>query len=160
MNLAGVITTVAGNGTGAYGGDGHAATAAELYRPYAVALDAAGDIFIADFGNQRIREVNLAGVITTVAGNGTAAYGGDGGPATSAWLSYPEGVAVDAAGDLFIADTDNNRVREVSHATGTITTVAGNGTSGYAGDGGPAASGEIDTPASVAVDASGSVLHR
>ena len=121
-----IITTVVGNRTAGYGGDGGQATAAEINQPQAVAVDAAGDIFIADTNNNVIREVNHAtGVITTVAGNGTAGYSGDGGPATAAQLDAPEGVAVDAAGDLFIADTNNNVVREVNHATGVITTVAG-----------------------------------
>ena len=123
-----VITTVAGNGSVCYNGDGIRATAAELQYPDAVALDSAGDLFIADSGNNRIREVNHAtGVITTVAGNGTAGYSGDNGPATAAELSSPECVAVDSAGDLFIADSGNNVIREVNHATGVITTVAGNG---------------------------------
>ena len=92
-------------------------------------MDSAGDLFIADTDNNRIREVNHAtGVITTVAGNGTQGYSGDNGPATAAELMLPRGVAVDSAGDLFIADADNNRIREVNHATGVITTVAGNGT--------------------------------
>ena len=132
VNLAtGVITTVAGNGTAGYSGDNGPATAAELANPAGVAVDAAGDLFIADTGNDRIREVNLAtGVITTVAGNGTDGYSGDDGPATAAELNYPAGVAVDSAGDLFIADSGNNRIREVNHATGVITTVAGNGDGG------------------------------
>ena len=132
VNLAtGVITTVAGNGTCGYSGDNGPATAAELDDPTGVAVDSAGDLFIADSGNNRIREVNHAtGVITTVAGNGTAGYSGDNGPATAAELTSPNGVAVDSAGDLFIADTGNDRIREVNHATGVITTVAGNGTCG------------------------------
>ena len=98
-------------------------------------------------GNNRIREVNLAtGVITTVAGNGTGGYSGDNGPATAAELDDPRGVAVDAAGDLFIADYGNNLVREVNHATGVITTVAGNGIDGYSGDNGPATAAELDHP--------------
>ena len=115
MNHAtGVITTVAGNGTAGYSGDGGPATAAKLAYPSGVAVDAAGNLFIADTYNNRIREVNYAtGVITTVAGIGALGYGGDGGPATVSELSHPSGAVVDAAGDLFIADAGNNRIREV-----------------------------------------------
>ena len=124
-----------------------------------MAVDSAGDIFIADTGNNRIREVNHAtGVITTVAGNGTAGYSGDGGPATAAELDVPAGVAVDAAGDIFIADTATTRIREVNHATGMITTVAGNGTPGYSGDGGPATAAELNYPEGVAVDTAGDLF--
>ena len=130
-----------------YSGDNGPATAAELDDPTGVAVDSAGDLFIADSGNNVIREVNHAtGVITTVAGNGTAGYSGDSGPATAAELDDPAGVAVDSAGDLFIADTGNNVIREVNHATGVITTVAGNGTAGYSGDDGPATAAELSAP--------------
>ena len=155
----GLITTVAGNGTDGYSGDGYAATGAEFNFPNAVAVDAAGDVFIADSGNNVIREVDLStGLITTVAGNGTCGYSGDGGPATSAELSYPTGVAVDAKGDLFIADSGNNVVREVTSSTGLITTVAGNGTGGYSGDGYAATSAQLDDPTGVAVDAAGHIF--
>ena len=135
-HATGAITTVAGNGTYGYSGDGGPATAAELANPDGVAVDSAGDLFIDDSNNSRIREVNLAtGTITTIAGNGTYGYTGDGGAATAAELSHPLGIAVDSAGDLFIADSGNNVIREVNLATGTITTVAGNGTRGFTGDG-------------------------
>ncbi len=157
-HATGVITTVAGNGTGGYSGDNGPAAAAELYYPGGVAVDAVGDLFIGDTNNQRIREVNHAnGVITTVAG-GTIAYSGDAGLATAAQLYQPGGVAVDAAGDIFIADTYNQRIREVNHATGVITTVAGNGTQGYSGDNGPATAAELNNPASVAIDAAGDIF--
>ena len=114
-----------------YGGDGGQATAASSYDPFSVAVDASGDLFIADSHNNRIREVNAStGVITTVAGNGTAGYSGNGGQATAAELNDPCGIAVDASGDLFIADTGNNCIREVNASTHVITTVAGNGTCG------------------------------
>ena len=117
-----------------------------------MAVDGSGDIFIADTGNQRVREVNSStGNIGTVAGNGTAGYLGDGGLATATELKSPWSVAVDAKGDLFIADSGNNRLREVS-ASGIITTLAGNGTSGYAGDGGPASAAELAGPEGVALD--------
>ena len=150
----GVIATVAGTGTGDYSGDGGPATSAKLYDPVGVAVDAAGNLYIADLANYRIRKVSN-GVITTVAGNGTPGYGGDNGPATSAQLNVPEGVTVDAAGNLYIADRDNNRVRKV--ANGVITTIAGNGTAGYSGDGGPAISAELNGPLGIAVDAAGNI---
>jgi sugar lactone lactonase YvrE len=157
VSASGVITTVAGNGVGGYSGDGGPATSARLNGPSGVAVDAAGNLFIADTYNLRIREVSVSGVITTVAGNGTQGYSGDGGPATSAQLNRPFRVAVDAAGDLFIADTYNQRVREVS-VSGVITTVAGNGTQGYSGDGGPATSAQLYFPQGVAVDAAGNLF--
>jgi len=153
---SGIITTVAGNGTQGYSGDGDAATSAQLAWPYGVAIDAAGNLYIADYFNYRIRKVDAAtGVITTVAGNGTKGYSGDGDAATSAQLAWPTGVAVDVAGNLFIADKNNQRIRKVDAATGVITTVAGNGTYGYSGDGGPATSAQLNFPYGMAVDAAG-----
>ena len=154
-----VIATVAGNGTYSYSGDGGPATAAQLYLPNDCVLDSAGDMFIADTANNRIREVNaLTGVITTVAGNGTAGYAGDNGPASAAELDNPAGIAVDSLGDLFIADVSNNRIREVNHATGVITTIAGNGTSGISGDNGPAIAAALDKAGGVVLDAAGNVF--
>jgi streptogramin lyase len=152
---SGIITTAAGSGTEGFGGDGGPATAAELFKPAALAVDAAGDLFIADTANNRVRKVSPSGIITTVAGNGTSGFGGDGGPATAAQLSLVGGLAVDAAGDLYIADTDNSRVREVSAADGTIATVAGAGTTGFGGDGGPATAAPLNLPQGLAVDAAG-----
>lgn len=114
----GIITTIAGNGTGAFSGDGGAATNASLYAPVALALDAFGNLFIADDRNERIRQVDTNGIITSVAGNGVAAYSGDGGPATAASLRFPLGLAVDNAGNLLIADAANNRVRKVTRVQG------------------------------------------
>jgi sugar lactone lactonase YvrE len=152
----GVISTIAGNGTAGYLGDGSAATSAELHSPSGVAVDAAGNLYIADQLNNVIRMVTATtGVITTVAGNGTAGYAGDGGAATSAELNQPSYVALDSAGDLYIADGMNNRIREVNAVTSIITTVAGNGIAGYAGDGTAATSAELNNPTSVAVDAVG-----
>lgn len=145
VSPGGTITTLAGNGTGGYSGDGGPAVAASLNGPKGVAVDAAGNLYIADTGNGRIRKVTPAGSITTVAGNGQAAYSGDGGPATAASLNAPKGLAVDAAGSLYIADTDNFRVRKVSPG-GTITTAAGNGRQGYSGDGGPATAASLYEP--------------
>ena len=155
----GIITTVAGNGMPGYSGDGSAATSAELYGPGVVAVDSAGNLFIVELKNNRVRKVAAGtGTITTVAGIGTPGYSGDGGPATSAELNYPSGVDVDNAGNLFIADTDNHRIREVTANTGTITTVAGNGTAGYDGDGGAATSAELNGPAGVRVDGAGNLF--
>jgi uncharacterized repeat protein (TIGR01451 family) len=154
----GVITTVAGNGTPGYSGDGGLAVNAQLYWPIAVKVDAAGNLYITDFHSNRIRKVTAAtGVITTVAGNGAAGYNGDGGLATNADLNSPVYTAVDAAGNLYIADRDNYRIRKVSATTGVITTVAGNGSPGTIGDGGPATSAELYFPEGVAVDAAGNL---
>ena len=154
----GNIETIAGNGVPGYTGDGNAAIGAELNGPYGVAVDKAGNVYIADTGNQRIREVVLAtGNIVTIAGNGTPGYNGDGIAAIGAELNGPYGVAVDSAGNLYIADTGNQRVREVVMATGNIGTVAGNGTSGYNGDGIAATGAELNSPRGVAVDSSGNV---
>jgi uncharacterized protein (TIGR03437 family) len=125
-----------------------------LAYPSGVAVDSAGSLFIADSNNNRIRKVSN-GVITTVAGDGVPGYSGDNGPATSAQLAYPSGVAVDSAGSLFIADSNNNRIRKVSG--GVITTIAGNGTEGYSGDGGPATSAELSLPFDIAMDSAGNV---
>ena len=154
VGLDGRIHTVAGNGTAGAGGDGGPATNAFLNGPAAVALDGLGNLFIADQGNQRIRRVDGRGIITTVAGTGRAAYSGDGGAAVSAALNLPAAVAVDAAGNVFIADLANNRIRRVD-ATGRITTVAGAGGYGFAGDGGPAVAAWLKNPAGLAVDGAG-----
>src|SRR6266581_2875799 len=137
-----VISTVAGNGRVGFSGDGGPATGTTLASPSGVAVDAAGNLYIADHGHNRIRKVNTDGIITTVAGNGTFGFSGDGGLATSANLWGPTGVAVDAAGNLYIADYGNNRIRRVN-TDGIITTVAGNGTAGLSGDGGLATSASL-----------------
>ena len=149
------VTTLAGASTAGFSGDGGAATSAQLRSPYGTAVDAAGNLFIADAFNQRIRRVDAAtGVISTVAGTGTSGFSGDGGAATSAQFNNPVGVAVDAAGNLFIADRSNQRIRKVT-AAGVISTVAGTGTSGFSGDGGAATSAQLAGPSGVAVDAAG-----
>ncbi len=154
MVSKGVITTVAGNGTPGYTGDNGPATSAQLDAPYGVAVDSAGNLYIADSVNNVIRKVSK-GVITTVAGNGTCCFSGDNGPATSAQLFTPVAVAVDSAGNLYIADFGNNIVRKVSN--GVITTVAGNGTPSFGGDNLQATSAELDQPTGVAVDSSGNL---
>ncbi|HEX7415421.1 MAG TPA: NHL repeat-containing protein, partial [Bacteroidia bacterium] len=156
VTTTGIISTFAGNGTWSYSGDGGQATAAEFKTPTGVAIDAVGNLYIADYYNSRIRKVNTAGIISTFAGNGTAGYSGDGGQATSAELHYPFGVAVDASGNLYIADNQNNRVRKVN-SSGIISTIAGNGTAGYNGDGWNATAAELQEPTSIAFDASGNV---
>jgi hypothetical protein len=156
-NSIGTIITAAGNGTAGYGGDGGAALAASLNNPFDVVLDAVGNIFIADTGNNRIRKVTHNGIITTVAGNGVPAYAGDGGTATNACLHSPEGVALDSAGNLYIADEDNQRIRKVD-VKGTITTVAGNGIGGYSGDGGAATNARLFYPKNVILDAHGNLF--
>ena len=147
---AGIISTYAGTGSAGYTGDGGQATAARLYAPYGLAIDAAGDLFIADDGNNTVRMITPAGIITTVAGNGTGGSTGTGGQATSAELDEPTGVAVDASGNLYIADSYNNEIREVT-TDGVIHDFAGTGTTGDTGDGGQATSAEIHDPSMVAV---------
>src|SRR5439155_1238793 len=142
---SGVISTVAGNGTHGFSGDGGPATSAQLAffsGGSGVAVDVAGNLYISDNGNNRVRKVTADGVISTVAGNGTFGFSGDEGPATSAQLNFPLGVAVDSAGNLYIADSDNTRRRKVT-AGGVISTVAGNGTSGFSGGQGPATSAQL-----------------
>ena len=154
--LAQTISTVAGTGTAGYSGDGAPASAASVRFPAGAATDIAGNVYFADAANHRVRKIAVDGTITSLAGNGSMAYFGDGGPATSASLSFPSAVAVDAAGNVYIADTGNSRVRKVS-ATGTITTVAGNGTIGSSGDNGLATAASLYYPASVALDAAGNI---
>jgi Secretion system C-terminal sorting domain len=142
VDASGIINTFVGDGTGGYSGDGGAATAAKVDQPADVATDNAGNLYIVDQNNNRIRKVDTFGIITTIAGNGTAGYSGDGGPATAAKLNWPCAVAVDNWGCIYIGDFENNRVRKIN-TSGIITTFAGNGTSGYSGDGGPATAAEI-----------------
>jgi hypothetical protein len=155
----GIIDTYAGTGFYAYTGDGGPATAASINFPAGLALDGAGDLFLADEGNGMIRRVDAqTGTIDRFAGNGTFSFGGDGGPATDAMFSNPRDLAVDSAGNLFVADMLNNRIRKVDRTTGTISTVAGSGDWGYVqGDGGPATSAWLNLPEGVAVDDAGNI---
>jgi hypothetical protein len=152
VDTNGIINTIAGTNSAGFSGDGGLAINAELDSSSGVAVDSSGNVFIADEGNNRIRKVDVTGTITTLAGNGSASYSGDGGPATNASLNRPYGVAVDSSGNVFIVDEGNNRIRKVD-VNGTITTLAGNGSAGYAGDGGPATNASLNQPYGVAVDA-------
>ncbi|MHB1935628.1 MAG: NHL domain-containing protein [Acidobacteriaceae bacterium] len=154
--VTGIITTVVGNGQQGYAGDGGAAANAQLDLPAGVAVDAMGNLFIADTGNNVVRKVNpQTGVITTVAGNGTAGYQGDLGPATAAELNHPAAIAVDKAENIFIADSVNNRVRRVDAGTGILTLYAGDGSATYNGDGMQATLAALNNPQGLAVDAAG-----
>jgi trimeric autotransporter adhesin len=196
LSSAGGLSTVAGNGTPGYGGDGGAATSAQLNTPSGVAVDSAGNLYIADFSNNRIRKVTPTGTISTVAGNGNTGYTGDGGTATNAQIAVARGVAVDGSGNLYIADTGNNAVRRVTPAgiintiaivnnpvgiatdslgnvyatdgssqvyeiypfsTPIVVTLAGNGSSGYTGDGGLGTSGQLFGPTGIALDSHGNI---
>jgi len=164
VDVNGVITTVAGNGNAGWSGDGGMATNAEISAPCAVAVDASGNLFIADSSYGLIRKVDTSSIITTVAGCGNG-YSGDGGAATNARMSGVSGVAIDSVGNLFIADSNNNRVRKVD-TNGIITTVAGNGYTtningdiygGYSGDGGAATNAELDGPIGITIDGLGNL---
>jgi sugar lactone lactonase YvrE len=156
----GTITTIAGTGSPGFAGDGAAATAAQLWLPVAVAVDAGGNLYIADSNNQRIRKVT-GNIIRTIAGNGEELYAGDGAAATSAALDTPTGVAVDASGNVYIADRHNQRVRRIAAADGTISTIAGSGTASFSGsfsgDGATATSATLAKPSGVSVDAAGNI---
>lgn len=150
------IITIAGSGVATFSGDGGLATAAALNHPRGMAFDAAGNIFIADLDNSRVRKIDTSGTITTVAGTGTAGFSGDGGAAINAMLNQPQAVAIDASGNLIIADTQNRRIRKVD-SSGTITTIAGTGVEGYSGDGGLATQAMLHQAVDLAVDGSGAI---
>jgi sugar lactone lactonase YvrE len=154
VDTVGNITIIAGTGTQGFSGDLGPATSATLDSPQGLALDTAGNLYIADTHNQRIRKLNLTtGVITTIAGS-TSGFSGDGASATSAQLSLPTALALDSSGNLYIADTGNHRIRKLNLTTSFITMIAGNGTQGYSGNLGPATSAAIDSPTGIALDAS------
>lgn len=154
----GTLTTVAGDGTQGFFGDGGPATSAELDSPCGVAVANSGDLYVADTHNHRIRRIVAStGTISTIAGTGSPGFSGDGGSAVSATLAAPTALVPNAAGDLLIADTRNHRIRRISATNGTISTVAGDGAQGFAGDGGPATSAELDSPSGLALDSSGNL---
>lgn len=155
----GLISTIAGTGTGGYNGDGILAVNAQIYNPTALAFDGNGDLFFSDRFNHRIRKITMStGIISTVAGTGTLGYNGDGILATTAQINYPNNVSFDANGDLFIADWQNNRVRKVDMSTGIITTIAGTGTGGYNGDGIAATTAQLSGPAAIIFDNAGNTF--
>ena len=156
VDTSGTVTTIAGTGEEGNSGDGGPAVEAQLDQPTRVAVDGAGNLYIADFSNHRIRRVDASGTITTIAGTGEGGYGGDGGEAVVAKLFWPSGLAVDGSGNLYIAEYNNHRVRKVD-TSGTITTVAGTGVKGFSGDNGPATEARLASPRDVAVDASGNL---
>ncbi len=150
------IITVAGNGTPAYYGDGGQATAAEIQNPAGVYVDGAGNLYFADQGNNCIRKVNSSGIISTVGGNNNGGFSGDGGQATAAEISSPQGIFADRFGNIFFTDFFNNRVREIN-TSGVINTLAGLGVNSYSGDGGPASVAELNAPSGVVTDTLGNV---
>ncbi len=152
----GIITTIAGTGTGGYNGDGIAATAAQIWYPSALVFDGNGDLYFTDRGNSRIRKVTTAtGIISTVAGTGSAGYNGDGILATTAQLWAPNDINVDASGNLYIADWTNHRVRKVDKSTGLISTIVGTGIGSYNGDGIAATAAQINGPCGILFDNTG-----
>jgi uncharacterized protein (TIGR03437 family) len=152
----GVITTVAGTGSGGTLGDGGPALSAQLLSPESIAIDGAGNLYIADFGNNRVRKVSTNGIITTVAGTGGFGYLGDGGPATGAQFYYISAVAIDPSGNLLIADENNSRVRRVT-SDGNIATIAGDGVAGFVFKSSPATSASLYAPSALAVGGNGTV---
>jgi sugar lactone lactonase YvrE len=152
----GIITTICGTGSGGYAGDGGPATAAHMETPGGACVDIAGNIYIPDYDNQRIRKVNAStGVITTIAGTGVNGYSGDGSQATNAKLSYPNSICTDNTGNIFFSEFGNSTIRKIDAITGVITTTAGTALQGYTGDGGPATAAKLNQPNSVFIDSHG-----
>ena len=156
LAASGDISTVAGTGAFGYNGDDIAATAADLNAPRGIAFDSAGNLYIGDQGNARVRKVDTGGTITTVAGTGVGGFSGDGGLATDARLNAPRDVVIDSAGNIYISDSNIHRVRKVDTG-GIITTIAGNGLAGYTGDGVAATSTRLNSPRDLALDSSGNL---
>lgn len=154
----GLISTIAGTGTAGFSGDGGAATAAQINQPTSLTFDSNGDLYFTDRGNQRVRKITKSsGIITTIAGTGAAGFNGDGISATTAQLNYPNEVAFDSAGNLFVSDWQNQRVRKVDKLTGTITTIAGTGVAGYNGESIPAVTAQIHGPCGIIFDIGGNI---
>jgi trimeric autotransporter adhesin len=157
VNASGIISTIAGQvGNPGYNGDGIAATSAQINMAIGIAVDTTGNVYIGDNYNNRVRIINTSGIINTLAGNGNAAFSGDGGPATAAELNWPDHLFIDKNQNLYFGDWSNDRVREIN-TSGIISTVAGNGASGFTGDGGPATAAELRGPSGVVVSLAGNV---
>ena len=157
VDTKGNMTQFAGTGESGYDGDGGKATDAKLKLPAGLTFDKRGNLYIADRNNHRVRKVDTRGIITTVAGNGTAGFSGDGGKATKAMLKHPSGIAVDDKGNIFISDRSNDRIRVVN-SKGIISTYAGNGIDGAKGDSGPATKGQLSKPFGLALDKKGNLF--
>jgi hypothetical protein len=157
ISNSGIVSTIVGTGVAGYSGDGGAAIAAEIFAPYDLAFDASGNLFFTDLANKRIRKVNQAGIISTIAGNGNIGYSGDGGPATLAELDAPQGIKIDPIGNIYFIDEGNFILRKVD-TLGIISTVAGNGNQGFSGDGGNATNASLNFPKSLAIDAFGNIF--
>lgn len=153
----GIITTIAGNGITQYIGDGWPATNYSLAYPAGIAIDREGNVYSTDFSTSRIRRTTIGDTLSTICGNGTAGYAGDNGPATAATAYLPYGLCLDTAGNIFFSDEHSHVVRRISRATGIITTVAGNGTAGFSGDGGPATDAQLAQPQGICVDIYGNI---
>ncbi len=156
VSSTGIITTVAGTGAAGFGGDGTAATLATMNQPYGITVDNSGNIYFSDGENHRVRKINTAGIITTIAGTGATTSGGDGGQATDAQVGWPAGIAIDNSGNIYITESENHCVRKVS-PSGIITTIAGTGMAGYSGNNGPAIAAKLDQPHGIALDATGNI---
>ena len=158
LNLTtGILTTIAGTTTPGFSGDKASATSAQLNLPTALALDASNNLYLADTGNHRIRKISAAGIITTIAGTGTQGFSGDSSPATSAAIDSPTGLALDAAKNLYLADTHNHRIRKITATTGIITTIAGTGAPGFSGDTTVATTATLALPHSITIDPAGNL---
>lgn len=157
VNPAGIISTYAGNGFGGFAGDGGPATSASIFKAFDIEIDNLNNMYIADASNNRVRKVNAAGTISTIAGTGAPTFGGDGGAAVAAPLNNPAGLALDGLGSLYIADQFNYRVRKINSA-GVISTVAANGTSGFSGDGGPVLAAQVSNTNEIVISPQGDLV--
>ncbi len=157
VTTLGIITTIAGTGVAGFSGDNGPATAAKFNFPLGITVDSVGNLFVADQHNNRIRKIDTAGIITTVVGTGTGGFSGDLGPATIAEISLPNYVRMDSVGNLYVTDNGHHRIRKVD-TFGIINTIAGNGTLGSSGDGGPATAAELNYPGGVAINKEGDIF--